>query len=421
MSAPWRAAAPLTRDVFAAVRRRAIFDCCKWDPQVEDVPTIADVPIVLTPGTWRELSSIAERLAREVLAAERELAGRPDLHAMLGLPRRIARALTLAKPSRSVARLTRFDFHHTNEGWRISEANTDVPGGLNEASGLTALMAPHYPGTLPAGDAAGAYAHAVLGGAGAAHVALVHATAYTDDRQVLTYLARRLAGAGGRASLVSPSHLRWHRGRARLATEWTNGPVDAIVRFFPGEWLPELPGSCGWTHFVSGSATALSNPATALLTQSKRFPLAWTALRTPLPAWSSLLPETRDTRDVKWGNGDWVVKPALGRVGEDIGIPGVTSTVEWTRIAKLVRRHPGHWVAQRRFIPTPLEVNGADVYPCVGVYTIDGVAAGAYGRIASTPLIDGRARDAAVLVEAHRSESGDSPWPRPGLKPTPEA
>jgi len=43
-------------------------------------------------------------------------------------------------------------------------------------------------------------------------------------------------------------------------------------------------------------------------------------------------------------------------------------------------------------------VREKDFYPSVGIYTIDGHAAGAYGRIAERPLIDGRARDAAVLV-----------------------
>ena len=34
----------------------------------------------------------------------------------------------------SVPRLMRFDLHPTDEGWRLSEVNSDVPGGLNESS-----------------------------------------------------------------------------------------------------------------------------------------------------------------------------------------------------------------------------------------------------------------------------------------------
>ena len=426
---PWRTVAPLSPELFVPLRRRIIFDCCKWDPQVEDVSTIADIPLVLPARVWRELASLAELLASEVMAAETELRGRPDLHGRLGLPRAVRRALGDRRGSlrregqgepdnntRGIARLVRFDFHHTTSGWRISEANSDVPGGLNEASGLSELMAGYYPGTVPAGDTAGAYARAMCASLGAgAHVAFVHATAYSDDRQVMTYLARRFAASGVRTSLISPAHLRWHSGRARLDTAWTSEPIDALVRFFPGEWLPNLPSACGWSHFFAGGSTPVSNPATAILTQSKRFPLTWDALRTPMPTWRSLLPETRDPRDVPWRHGEeWVLKPALGRVGEDIGMSGVTDAKKWRQLSRNVRWFPSGWAAQRRFVATAFRVRGVDLYPSVGIYTIDGHAAGAYGRIAERPLIDGRARDTAVLVSADE-DAGPSLLPVPVL------
>jgi len=399
---PWQFVDPLSPDVFVRLRRRVIFDCCKWDPQVEDVSTIADMPLVLPADVWRELASLAESLAREVMAAETELRHRPDLHGRLGLPRAVRKALGdgLDEDTTGIARLVRFDFHHTTAGWQISEANTDVPGGLNEASGLPALMAAQYPGTAPAGDTATAYVRAISASLGAsAHVALVHATSYSDDRQVMTYLAQRFAASGVRASLISPAHLRWDGGRARLDTAWTSEMVDALVRFFPAEWLPNLPSACGWRHFFRGGFTPVSNPASAILTQSKRFPLTWDALRTPMPTWRSLLPETRDPRDVPWrGREEWVLKPALGRVGEDIAISGVTEPKQFNRLSRDARWFPSGWAAQRRFAATAFRVRGLDLYPSVGIYTIDGRAAGAYGRIAERPLIDGRARDAAVLV-----------------------
>jgi len=103
---------------------------------------------------------------------------------------------------------------------------------------------------------------------------------------------------------------------------------------------------------------------------------------------------------VRWqGSGDWVLKPALGRVGEDVVMAGVTPAQDSTRIARDVSRHPSHWVAQRRFAATALTVGATQRYPGIGVYTVDGRVAGAYGRIAERPLIDSRARDAAVLIK----------------------
>jgi glutathionylspermidine synthase len=400
---PFHAVEPFPPDVAGVIRRRAIFDCCKWDPQVEDVSTIADAPIVLDGAAWSALVASAERLAAEVAAAEDELRQRPELHGILGLPRaatrlfrRAARHVACATP-----RLIRFDFHHTDDGWRISEANTDVPGGLNEASGLARLVAPHVPGARPAGDVAGSYAAATLAALPAgAHIALMHATAYSDDRQVMAYLAGCLEQRGARVSLVSPAHLRWRDGRASLETAWIRGPVDAVLRFYPAEWMDNLPRACGWKSYFQPTATPVSNPASALLTQSKRFPLTWAALDTPLPAWRALLPETRDPRDVRPdGRDEWVLKPALGRVGEDVLIAGITPPQDAKRIARDVQRHPAHWIAQRRFVATPMRVGESARYPSVGVYTVDGRVVGAYGRIADRPLIDARARDAAVLIQ----------------------
>jgi len=398
---PFELVEPLPAPIASLIRRRAIFECCKWDPQVEDVSTIADVPIVLNRTEWLALVLAAESLAAEVIDAERELLERHDLHPTLSLPGTICRLFRRPKlPFDQTTRFIRFDFHHTEDGWRISEANTDVPGGLNEASGLPIIVAPHVPGTTAAGDVAGCYADALLGAVHERpHVALVHATAYADDRQVMTYLAQRLEERGARVSFASPAHLRWRDGCATLETAWTSGPVDSIVRFYPAEWMDNLPRACGWQTFFEGTVTPVSNPATSVLTQSKRFPLTWDRLRTPMPAWRKFLPETRDPRDVRWqGNNEWVLKPVLGRVGEDVGIAGVTPAAEWTRIAREVERHPSHWVAQRRFSATPLRVGGAARYPSVGVYTVNTRVVGAYGRIAERPLIDARARDAAVLI-----------------------
>lgn len=164
----------------------------------------------------------------------------------------------------------RFDFHWTTEGWRISEANTDVPGGFNEATGFSSLMAAHYPDAGLCGDPALHLAGAILDAAGpGARVALVHATAYTDDRQVMVFLAERFQQRGLRTALTGPDHIRWRNDRACLEDA---SAVDFIFRFFPAEWLPNLPRRSRWQEFFRNSTVPICNPATALLTQSKRLP-----------------------------------------------------------------------------------------------------------------------------------------------------
>jgi hypothetical protein len=376
---PWIACPPLEEELFEEIRLRTIFDCCKWDPQVEDVSVLARTPLILGRQAWDQISRSAERLAAETLAAEAELGARFDLHGELGLSRAVRSALR--RPASAAGpRVIRFDFHFTTEGWWISEANTDVPGGFIESSGFTRLVGA-YVEHRPAGDPAAAYCEAILRTAGrGARVGLVHATAYTDDRQVMTFLARALERAGARAWLIGPDQFRWRQGEAHFATEWAWGRADALLRFFPAEWLPNLPRRSGWEYFFGGARTPLSNPASALLTQSKRFPLVWDRLETPLPEWRRL-PEIRDPLEA---GPDWVLKPALGRVGTGVGIPGVTAARDWA--------------AQRRFEIVPLETAEGSFYPCLGVFVIDGRVAGAYGRLASRQPVDHLAQDTAVLV-----------------------
>lgn len=387
---PIRCGAPLSADAWRELRTAAIFGCHKWDPQVGDVATLARAPLLLDPSAWTEIARLAEALAAETIAAEAELAGRPDLVAKLALPRGLRRAVLAARPPRpGDIRVMRFDFHPTGDGWAVSEVNGDVPGGYNEAGGVSALYLPHVPGARLAGDPGATLARCL---ADRRAVALVHATAYTDDRQVMVYLADRLAEVGVQGVLVAPDGVTWRDGGA----EARGLPVDHLFRFFPAEWLPGLPGD--WRPFFTAALPATNHPR-ALLSQDKRFPLTWDHLTTPLPTWRALLPETRHPRDVAWvGDPGWVIKPALGRVGEDIGMVGVTAPTELRRLRWAVALSPGSWVAQRRFTSAPVDGPDGPRHACLGVYTVDGRAAGVYGRVGVSPLIDGHAVDTPVLL-----------------------
>jgi glutathionylspermidine synthase len=407
---PWVAGARLRPDERKSVRMQLMFDCCKWDIQSEDHSVVADFPLLLEEEEWDSVASHAEKLSQEVLDAERELLCRPDLHTKLGLPKSIRRVLRKCTPETiptGRARVMRFDFHFTPEGWRISEVNADVPGGFIEASGFTELMAGYYQGYSIPPDPARAYIAAIgaTSGEGAA-VGLVHATAHCDDRQVMQYLAKRLQQSGMQAIALSPSHLKWGSGYAQLASSFSAVQPALLVRFFPAEWLPNLrPNS--WEPWFSGGKTPLSNPGYAILIQSKRFPLVWEELKTPLPTWQSLLPETKFPCDSSAGSPEWVLKPVFGRVGEDVAIAGVTEQRAYKEIIKDAKRHPHNWIAQRRFNTVPLETDCGVQYPCLGIFTVDAHAVGAYGRIAGKPLIDHDAQDVAVLIQRKDQRKND--------------
>ncbi len=407
MNLPWTIPEPIPRAQFRDIRLSMIFDYHKWDSQFEDIATIGQRCLILDREAWEDLRRESERLWIEALAAEEEVLDRPDLCKELGLGRRLRKACARTEaqtPSKGMARIMRFDFHFTSEGWRISEANADVPGGFIESSAFAALACGCYAGTTCAPDAAGQYAQAVASSLGkGSRIAFVHATAYTDDRQVMLFLAERFAAQGLVPVLAGPTDLLWIDGRAELAGD--SEALEGIVRFYPAEWLPHIARRHTWERFFHGGATPQSNPGYSLTVQSKRFPLIWDRLKANLSTWRSLLPETRDPREADWRSSEeWVLKPALGRVGEWIGIRGVTAEKEWRQIAKSAARHPRYWAAQKRFAAIAADCEGQNLYPCLGVYVVDGKACGVYGRASSLPLIDSRAQDIPILIRQGRKD-----------------
>lgn len=149
---------------------------------------------------------------------------------------------------------------------------------------------------------------------------------------------------------------------------------------------------------VCDGLTPISNPGSAIFIQDKRFPLTWKELRTPVPTWRELLPESKCPSEMPNHPEDWVFKPIFGRVGADVAIHGITEPRVCKEVLRDVKRHPNDYVAQRRFKIMPLETDGGRRYVCLGVFTVDGKAAGVYGRIAQEPLIDQDAQDIAVLI-----------------------
>jgi glutathionylspermidine synthase len=402
---PWHCGEPLTAERHGSLLRRAVFDCCKWNTQVEGRPLFCPFPLILDGPAWDQVARLASELARETLTAEGELLQRPDLHVQLGLPRALRRCLPRVRGKSGTTaelRVLRFDFHWTPDGWRISEANTDVAGGFIEASGVTQLMAACYPGCHASGDPAGLLSesmHRRCGDGGRA--GLLHLSVYSEDCQTMLYLARRLEERGIRSCLLSPAQLRWRADRFDAACDWDRGPLDLLFRFLPAEWLPELLPAATWHRLFANGRTLLCNPGHAILTQSKRFPLVWDRLETLLPTWRSLLPETRSPAEVPdLERGHWVLKPALGHEGHNVRLHAITAPDVWQRLVRSVRKHPDGWAAQRCFDPIPLPTPEGLLYPCLGIYVIDGRIAGCYGRLASQPLIDDRSREVAVLVRA---------------------
>lgn len=399
---PLRPGDSLDQRTFQNIRRRAILEGCKWDPQVGDVSTLAPFPLILSRDAGNELTALTERLTAETLQAEQEILNRPELLNRLGLPRAVRNALKRPEPPTPTAvRVMRFDFHPTPEGWRISEVNSDVPGGFTEASFFTGLIAEHFPEARTTGNPIDLWANAVAEVAGSGgKVGLLTAPGFMEDHQIVAYLAGHLRARGCETHLANPRQLSWKANLAHLDANWHHGELDAVVRFFQSEWLPHLPRRCDWSKFFRGGRTPVGNPGSAVITESKRFPLVWDRLQTQLPTWRALLPETRSPRECVWRTDDsWLLKATMSNTGDEVCIRELMKPRDWQRLRWDVWLRPNRWLAQRRFQSRPMETPIGSMHVCLGVYSINGKVAGIYGRLANRPLVDYSAVDVAVLVD----------------------
>ena len=400
---------------YSDYRYDVIFNAYKWDPQVEDHNTIAGYAVLMSWETAGQLEKWAERLSMETALIEEELIRKIPLAEELGLPPQIYKALhRLSSYDRDQnVRLLRFDFHFTETGWVVSEVNSDVPGGLAEASVMPQIAGAclrdfkkFVPGRNAVGDLLEAFRAKVKEGG---RVAFVHATSYSDDRQVMQFLSDYFRNDSGLDTvLAAPDHIRWNNKKAFCILEGQEGEIDGIVRFFPLEWFAGLPKSSDWQGYYDCVTPSCNHPA-AVLAQSKRLPLIWDKLGIEIPTWKQLLPDTKDPKAFTLHEPNWIYKPALGRVGEGISIEGAASEKEIAQIEKAARKYPKNWVAQRMFRSLPLVADDGEPYHlCVGAFTVNGKAAGFYGRLSlgSYPRIDHRAQDVPILIVKEGPDNG---------------
>jgi glutathionylspermidine synthase len=391
----------IPEDQYTDYRYNVIFNAYKWDPQVEDHNTVAKQVLLIDKSTASQLEVLAEQLSEETMQMEEAMIKNLPLAKELGLPKDIRKSLSrLAGYNReSNVRLMRFDFHPTTAGWAVSEVNSDVPGGIAEASVLPVIASKYFEGYEPRKNIADILLNEfkkLIGNNGT--VAFIHATSYADDRQVMEFIGDYFKKNGFNSIMAAPDHIVWKNKKAISIIQGQEGEVDGIIRFFPLEWLANLPKSCDWKGFYDCTTPSCNHPV-AILTQPKRLPLVWDKLNVDVTTWKKLLPQTINPKSVDPDDESWIFKPSLGRVGEGISIKEAVSEKELRSIKKSVKRHPNNWIAQQKFISQPIVTNDYQTYHvCIGVFTVNGKSAGFYGRISPFSRIDGRAKDIPILV-----------------------
>ena len=383
---------PLDAAELRRIERHLHLHCHKWDTQIGDTSVLSEQAVIVTGTEWDWLCRTAEALAAETLALESCVVDSPRLQSLLGIPEELRSLLD----SRGGTRTMRFDFHPTEEGWRVSEVNSDVPGGWSEGTFLNELYQPfHQDLDLPPSPL-NAWGGAIEPIAAEGAVALLCAPGFLEDEQVVRTFAAVLGQRGiPHVTIQSPAAVEWRDGNCFARR--SGRAISCVIRFFQAEWLCSLPPAFGWKRLLEWRNVV--NPAAAAISESKRFPLLFDEAR-DCRTWRESMPECRDPRDVAEGGwDDWVLKASYSNTGDSVYIRGTMEPGAWRRTVRAALRSPDSWVAQRRFVTCPVESRRGPLHPCIGVFTVNGRAAGAYCRLSGGQVTSASAKEAPLFID----------------------
>ena len=409
---------PILAEKYEYYKQRLMFEGYKWDPQFLDNNTVARHVLVLTKKEAEELADYTRKLAKETMEAEEFINDNLHLAKTLKLPRRLKNEIkSMSNYERDKhVRLMRFDFHPVKEGgFAVSEVNSDVPGGHGEASIMPAIAKE----ILDDGKAQGKYGYIDFSDylieaiskkvKPQGTIFLNYCTCYSDDRQVMEFVGDRLAANGYQILKGAADHIAFKAGKAYSILDGNECELDGIFRYTPVEWVMDIKPK-RWQGYFNTETPSINHPV-SLYAQTKRFPFMWEILESngiDMSTWKKLLPHTvkvtKEYCDEK-SLEEYIFKPAYGRVGEKISIKEACRGDEFKKIIKDVKRHPGKYIAQKKFNSMPLVTEeGEEFHVCIGSFSVDDDHAGFYARISNLPRIDSHAADIPVLVEWDESQ-----------------
>ncbi len=381
-------------------------------------------PLVLSPELHRAAVRAAEGITRAVGRIATRAHHDPTEAARYGLHDDVLRLARASHEAGDHAALCRVDLLLGEDGrWRACEINADCPGGHNEAHGLPRLcrLAGFSDGSNPttvldalASRLAALAAHPATmrptGRPGA--VALVYATAYAEDLQVCALIQRALKRLGIPAVLCPPTAPQGRNGVLHVG----DLPISVLYRFFPTEYMEgqrNLPAILD--ALSAGSLRTLSSFAHIFCQSKLALARAWQA-RTDLPLdeqeiLQDHLPETHDVADLSPAElfsdrAGWVLKKALGRVGDEVFVGALCQDQEWALLLSEVLRLRAageSWIAQRfvrqRPVPTPF----GDRLVTLGAYVLDGRFVGYFARLTTDSHVSHDALCVPVFTAVEKS------------------
>lgn len=370
-----------------------------WNAYVDGRLSALAEPIRLPKSELDELASLSERFAK-LLEKTIDLVLRDP--ALLAFYRfnPLLRRMIESEVRRLPIALARYDAFRTPGGWRFSEFNCDVPGGVHEGAGLNDLIG----GDRSRFRVVELLTESVCRETVRPTVAVCYASGYAEDLEQCQFLRREWNRVGIRAILCNPENLVWNGRDLRAFGE----RIDLVYRFFPVEWLQEVENFDALLSAARSGGLPMINGFTAMIPQSKKTMAFWheridlfdageqELIRAHVPRTETFrvaeLDRYRRDRD------RLVVKRQFGRIGEEVLMGSHCTDDEWADWLGWPASEPEQWIVQERFDNLPIPVDGETLYGCFGPYVVDGRFAGLYNRFARDGFIAFNALVGAVVA-----------------------
>lgn len=396
------------------LRQRLTQEYLILDAYVAGEPRVDLHPLVLPRRMHEQAVAASEKIYRAVGKIAARAHHDQQERAQYGLHPEVHALAAASHNAGDTASLVRVDLLLGEDGiFRACEINADCPGGHNEAYGLPRLAQAAGFGegidfTQVVPQTVAKLRELARGRA----VALIYATAYAEDLQVCALLRRLLLREGVPAILAPPTALRFRDGALRVSGQ----AVGALYRYFPTEYMEGQNNLDDIiTAVESGQVRTLSSFAQIYPQSKLAFARTWAlrdqlstadqdAIARHMPATFTYSEEHREV--LRADRKSWVLKRALGRVGDEVFVGSLVDDEDWPQLLELVStrcREGEVWLAQR-FIPQRLiETPYGPRLVTLGVYLLDGRFAGYFARLTSESHVSHDALCLPVFVDSEVS------------------
>jgi hypothetical protein len=382
-----------------AIVDRMSIDYLMWNAYVDGRLSALAEPIRLPRRDLEELAALSERFAGllektiDLVLRDRALLSFYGFNPFL-------RRMIESESRRLPITLARYDAFRTPGGWRFSEFNCDVPGGIHEGAGLNDLIG----GDRARFRVVEFLTESLCRDTVRPAVAVCYASGYAEDLEQCQFLRREWGRVGIRAILCNPENLVWNGRELRAFGE----RIDVVYRFFPAEWMMEVRNFDALLSAAKSGALPMINGFSALVAQSKKTMALWHERIDLFDAAERDLilghvPRTEafraaDLERYRRDRDRLVVKRQFGRIGEEVLMGSHCDDQEWALWLGWPASEPEQWIVQERFDNLPIAVDGEAIYGCFGPYVVDGRFAGLYNRFARDGFIAFNALVGAVVA-----------------------